>query len=56
MENFFNIWCFSKEKVKNKYLFKDNIKLKSAVFFLRRKQKIHFKMQREVSNWLKERK
>ena len=47
---------FQKEKVKNKYLFKDNINLKECCIFFEEKAKNTFQNATEVSNWLKERK
>ena len=47
---------FQKEKVKDKYLFKDNINLKECCIFFEEKAKNTFQNATEVSNWLKERK
>ena len=47
---------FKKEKVKDKYLFKDNINLKECCIFFEEKAKNTFQNATEVSNWLKERK
>ena len=47
---------FQKEKVKNKYLFKDNINLKECCIFFEEKAKNTFQNATEVSNWLKEKK
>ena len=45
---------FQKEKVKNKYLFKDNKNLKECCIFFEEKAKNTFQNASEVSNWLKE--
>ena len=47
---------FQKEKVKNKYLFKDNINLKECCIFFEEKSKNTYQNATEVSNWFKERK
>ena len=46
---------FQKEKIQNKYLFKDNINLKECCIFFEEKAKNTFQNASEVSNWLKER-
>ena len=47
---------FKKEKVKNKYLFEDNIDLKECCIFFEEKAKNTFQNASEVSNWLKDKK
>ena len=47
---------FQKEKVKNKYLFDNNINLKSCCIFFEEKAKNTLQNAFEVSNWIKENK
>ena len=47
---------FKKEKVKNKYLFEDNIDLKECCIFFEEKAKNTFQNASEVSKWLKDKK
>ena len=47
---------FQKEKLKNRYLFEDNINLKECCIFFEEKAKNTFQNASEVSNWVKERK
>ena len=47
---------FKKEKVKNKYLFEDNLDLKECCIFFEEKAKNTFQNASEVSNWLKDKK
>ena len=47
---------FQKEKVKNKYLFDENINLKKCCIFFEEKAKNTFQNAGEVSDWLKQKK
>lgn len=47
---------FQKEKLKNRYLFEDNINLKECCIFFEEKAKNTFQNASEVSNWVKDRK
>ena len=47
---------FKKEKVRNKYLFEDNIDLRECCIFFEEKAKNTFQNASEVSNWLKDKK